>query len=119
MAVILLNEFDPDHHRLLRTKLEGRGYQVLSVNHINDIIATLKEVAIDLMILDLDNQNIDELIEFANRWRGILILFQASYTEHMQDFRCWMADGFVCKCNNGENVMQAVVQLLQSESLSN
>ena len=119
MANILLNEFDQSRHKLLRSQLEHRGHQVLSVDDVNDIIATLKEVTIDLMILDLDNQSLDELIEFANRWKGIMIVFQTSCPVLKQDFRSWVADEVIRKCHNGENLLQAVVQLLQSESLCN
>lgn len=37
MVNILLNEFDQNRHKLLRSKLERRGYQVLSVNHLKTI----------------------------------------------------------------------------------
>jgi DNA-binding response OmpR family regulator len=114
MATILLNESDPVRHELLRLRLQRQGHKVWSAQHLNDIIATLHDVAVDLMILDLDDQSLDELCGFANRWKGIKIVFQASSMELLQDFRCWMADQFICKLQNGENVSRAVAQLLQS-----
>jgi hypothetical protein len=86
---------------------------VWPAHHLNDIITTLHDVAIDLMILDLDQQRLDELSAFANRWRGVKILFQASSPELAQDFRCWMADQLVIKFHNGENISHAVAQLLR------
>jgi DNA-binding response OmpR family regulator len=117
MATILLNESDPVRHELLRLQLQCQGHKVWSARHLNDVIATLHDVAVDLMILDLDYQNLDELSAFASRWRGIKILFQASSTALLQDFRCWMADQFVFKFQNGENVSRAVAQLLQPKPL--
>jgi len=117
MATILLNESDPVRHELLRLRLQRQGHKVWSAHHLNDIIATLHDVAVDLMILDLDYQDLDELSAFASRWKGIKILFQASATELRQDFRCWMADQFVCKFQDGENVSRAVAQLLQPKLL--
>lgn len=113
MATILLNESDPVRHNLLRLRLQRQGHKVWSAQHLNDIIATLHDVAVDLMILDLDHQRLDELSAFASRWKGIKIVFQASSTELLQDFRCWMADQFVFKFQNGENISRAVTQLLQ------
>jgi len=113
MATIILNESDPVRHELLRLRLQRQGHNVWSAQHLNDIIATLHDVAVDVMILDLDYQNLDELSAFANRWKGIRILFQASSTALLQDFRCWMADQFVFKFQGGENVSRAVAQLLQ------
>ncbi len=113
MATIILNESDPVRHELLRLRLQRQGHNVWSAQHLNDIIATLHDVAVDVMILDLDDQRLDELCGFASRWKGIKIVFQASSTELLQDFRCWMADQFVFKFQDGENVSRAVMQLLQ------
>lgn len=113
MATILLNEADPVRHALLRLRLQRQGHKVWSAQHLNDILTTLHDVAVDVMILDLDYQNLDELSAFANRWKGVRILFQASSTALLQDFRCWMADQFVYKFHDGENVSRAVAQLLQ------
>jgi two-component SAPR family response regulator len=88
---------------------------VWSASHLNDIIATLHDVAVDLMILDLDHQRLDDLAAFADRWKGIKILFQASSPALLRDFRCWMADQFVVKFHNGENISRVVMQLLQNK----
>lgn len=117
MATIILNESDPVRHELLRLRLRRQGHTVWSARHLNDIIATLHDVAVDLMILDLDHQRLDELSAFAKRWKGIKIIFQASSTALLQDFRCWMADQFILKFQNGENVSRAVAQLLQSKPM--
>jgi len=116
MATILLNESDPARHQLLRLHLQRQGHKVWSAHHLNDIIATLHDVAIDLMILDLDHHNLDELAAFADRWKGIKILFQASSPAPTQDFRSWMADQFVHKFQNDEALSRAVVQLLPRKS---
>jgi hypothetical protein len=84
---------------------------------LNDIVATLHDVAVDLMILDLDDQRLEELLAFAERWRGIKILFQASSPAAMQDFRTWMADQFVCKEDHAERLSNAIGQLLQVKDL--
>ncbi len=113
MATILLNESDPQRHEQLRSELQSQGHRVWSAQHLNEIIATLHDVAIDLMILDLDHQRLEELAAFAERWRGIKILFQSSSPVLMQDFRTWMADQFVCKDERGERLARAIGQLLQ------
>jgi DNA-binding response OmpR family regulator len=117
MATILLNESDPLRHELLRMRLQRQGHKVWSASHLNDIIVTLHDVAVDLMILDLDHQRLDDLAAFADRWKGIKILFQASSPALLRDFRCWMADQFVVKLYNGENILRVVTQLLQSKPL--
>ena len=117
MATILLNEIDPLRHEELRATLQQQGHRVWSAQHLNDIIATLHDVAVDLMILDLDQQRVEELAAFAERWRGVKILFQSSSPAVMQDFRTWMADQFVCKEARTEQLTDAVAQLLQIKAL--
>lgn len=117
MATILLNESDPQRHKQLRSELQSQGHRVWSAQHLTEIIATLHDVAIDLMILDLDHQRLEELAAFAERWRGIKILFQSSSPGLMQDFRSWMADQFVYKDERGERLAHAVGQLLQIKSM--
>ena len=114
MATILLNEADPMRHKQLRTQLQRQGHNVWSASHLNDIVSTLHDVAVDLMILDLDNHRLDDLAAFADRWRGVKILFQASYFDPRQDFRSWMADHFVSKSNHDETVVQTVDELLMA-----
>lgn len=116
MATILLNESDPSRRHLLRARLQRQGHKVWSASHLNDIVALLHDVAVDLMIIDLDHQNLNELVAFADHWKGIKILFQTSTAAPLQDFRSWMADQFVYKFHDSENLTLAVAQLLQKKS---
>lgn len=116
MATILLNESDPVRHELLRLRLQRQGHKVWSANHLNEIIATLHDVAIDVMILDLDQHCLDDLVAFADRWKGIKIVFQSSSMGPLQDFRLWMAEQIVYKFKNAENLSRVVTQLFQRKS---
>jgi len=116
MATILLNESNPRRRAVLRTRLQRLGHMVWSANHLHDVVATLHDVAVDLMILDLDDQDLEALTAFAGRWQGIKIVFQASSMQLTQDFRSWMADQFVFKLQDPANLTQAVAQLLPQQS---
>ena len=114
---ILLNEFNPIRHKLLRSQLEGQGYRVRSASHLGEGLPILRDVAIDLMILDADRHKIDELVEFAGRWKGALTLLQKKCPELNRDFRNWMECKLICKRENGENVVQAASDLLREREL--
>lgn len=113
MANILLNEFNLANQRLLRSQLARKGHIVWVAENIGEIVTILHDVAIDLMILDLNRQNLDELFMFADRWKGVLILFQIECVGSWEDFCCWMADEVVCK--NEDNIPWVVSQLLQKK----
>ena len=114
MASILLNETDGFRRARLRANLEQQGHKVWYAMHLNDIVATLLEVPVDLVIFDVDQQRMDDLAAFANRWRGVKVLFQLSTGEPLYDFRSWMADNFVFKHRAIDNVASAVNQLLNN-----
>jgi DNA-binding response OmpR family regulator len=117
MASIILNDVNLVSQRSLRSELERQGHNVWVAGDLNEIIAILHDVVIDLMILDLDRQNPDELLMFADRWKGILILFQASCSEFWEDFRRWIADDIVCKNHSGKNIARVVSQVLREKKL--
>jgi CheY-like chemotaxis protein len=108
MATILLNESDPLRHELLRSRLQRQGHKVWSANHLNEIIATIHDVAVDVMILDLDQHRLDDLVAFAERWKGIKIVFQSSSFGLLNDFRSWMAEQIVYKFKNAENLVNVM-----------
>ncbi len=113
MASILLNEFNLANQSLLRSQLQRQGHNVWVAENIGETVTILHDVGIDLMILDLDRQNLDELLMFADRWKGILILFQIECVDSWEDFCCWMADEVVCK--NDDKIPRLVSQLLQKK----
>ena len=88
--------------------------QGLVCDAFDDIVATLSDVVVDLVIFDVDQQRMDDLAAFANRWRGVKVLFQLSTGEPLYDFRSWMADNFVFKHRAIDNVASTVNQLLNN-----
>lgn len=112
MAAILLTEMDPKLQAQIKTKLQKKGHKVWLAHQLSEIDTILKAAAIQLMIVDLDEKDLDLLTQVAGRWKGIKILFQASDSNLKQDFRTWIADEFICKSEDGENINRAVTQLL-------
>ena len=115
MANILLNELDRNRHRKLRAALENHGYRVWSVVDLTEIAPTLAKVAIDVLVLDLDGQDLDRIGELAGGWRGKPLLLQTSHPEQALDFRSWIADEFIYEGDNGHKMVKAVSMLLGPE----
>ena len=112
MAAILLYDSDPQHQQQVKNRLQKQGHQVWLADRLDQINTILRDVAINLMILDVDQHDLDLLTEFADRWRGIKIVFQASDYYIKQDFRTWMADDRISKNGDSEQVTKAVSRLL-------
>lgn len=116
MINILLNEIDPERQKSLLSSLELRGYQVWPAQNLNEIVSTLEDVSIDLIILDLDSLNLDQVVVFADRLSGIVIVFNASSNAPTEDFRCWIADEFIVKGEKGENISTTVAKYFPAGS---
>lgn len=86
-------------------------------DYLSEVNSILNAVPIQLLVLDLDKENLDTLFEFADRWKGVKILFQASRPDLQQDFRSWMADEFICKQPDMQNIMDAAKKLLKKITL--
>ena len=116
MANILLNEFDPIRQESLLSSLELQDYQVWPVQNLHEIISTLEDISIDLIILDLDSLSLDKIVDFADRLSGIVIVFHASSNAPTEDFRCWIADEFILKGEKGENISTTVAKYFPAGS---
>ena len=116
MANILLNEFDPIRQESLLSSLELQDYQVWPVQNLNEIISTLEDISIDLIILDLDSLSLDKIVELADRLSGIVIVFHASSDAPTEDFRCWIADEFILKGEKGENISTTITKYFPAGS---
>lgn len=115
MAAILVYDGDRQYQHELKTRLQKQGHQVWLADRLDQINTILRDVAINLMILDVDQHDLNLLTEFADRWRGIKILFRASDFYIKQDFRAWMADDLISKNGDSEQVTKAVSRLLNGE----
>ncbi len=112
MAAILVCDGDPQRQLQLKSRLQKQGHEVWLAERLERINAILHDVAINVMILDLDQLNLDALIDFAGRWRGIKILGETSDPGLRHDFRTWMADALISKSGDGEQIAVVVDQLL-------
>ncbi len=114
MAQILLNESDPIRHRLLQLRLEGSGHIVWSLGGVEEISDALGQAAIDIVILDMDEQSLGDLPQrFRDLGRAKLVL-QTSNCDLRFDFRSWIADEVFCKGKDGANMMFAVKKVLHN-----
>lgn len=119
MADILLNDSDRTHLQAVQSRLKKEGHQVWTANELLEINSILNDAGAQVMILDLDQHNLNDLMQFAERWSGIKIVFQASNTTLKYDFRSWIADAFVAKSGNGAAITSTVERLLAERTNGN
>lgn len=109
MATILLHEQDLLRRQRIRRKLESLGHSVWSATHLNETIPVLREVPVDLCILDADGYPAEELRQFASRWSGVRTLLHQSGEENAAAAR---GNGVVIKSPRGGTILNAVKRSL-------
>ncbi len=114
MAQILLNESDPSRHRLLQIRLERSGHTVWALSGLQAISEALGQAAIDIVVLDMDEQSLDDLQQRFRDFWGVKLVLQTSSRDLRSDFRSWIADEIFCKGKHGENMMLAVKKVLHN-----
>lgn len=114
MAQILLNESDPIRRRMLQTRLERSGHIVCLLSGPEEITNILGQAAIDIMIVDMDEQSLDDLQKQFCDLKGVKLVLQASHCDLQFDFRSWIADDIFCKGEHGENMMLAIKKVLHN-----
>ena len=114
MAQILLNESDPIRRRMLRARLERSGHIVWLLSGLEEITNILGQAAIDIMIVDMDEQSLDDLQEQFCDLKGVKLVLRASTCDLKFDFRTWIADDIFCKSKHGDNTMLAIKKVLHN-----
>jgi DNA-binding NtrC family response regulator len=114
MAAILVCDGDRQRQLQLKNRLQKQGHEVWLAERLERINAILHDVPINVMVLDLDRLNLDALIDFAGRWRGIKILCETSDPGISHDFRTWMADALINKSGDDEQIAVAIDRLLNN-----
>lgn len=114
MAQILLNESNPTRRRMLQTRLERSGHIVCLLSGLEEVTNILGQVAIDIVIVDMDEQSLDDLQEQFCDLKGVKLVLQANNCDLTFDFRSWIADDIFCKGKRGDNTLLAIERVLHN-----
>ena len=116
MKKILVVE-DEDGLRLLyQEELEAEGYEVITARNGKEAIQELEKSRPDLIILDIVMPVMDgmeALGKIVGKDRKIPIILNTSYSGYRDDFMSWVADAYVTKSSDLEELKGKVKELLE------
>jgi len=116
MARILLVE-DDDHQRLLyEQELTAEGYEVLAVGTGAEALESIKANPIDLVVLDLrlpDKDGIEILGRIAAANENLPVIINSAYGVWKGNFRSWLAEAYVIKSSNLDELKIAIRRALK------
>jgi len=114
-ATILVVD-DEDHIRQLYEKeLSEEGYQVRTATTGEDALRQAESQPPDLVILDIKLENKDGLEILGNLKRinqNTPIILNSAYSTYKSDFQSWLADAYVVKSPNLDELKKKIKELI-------
>lgn len=116
MKKILVVEDEEGLRLLYKEELEGEGYEVITARNGKEALLELEKGRPDLIILDIVMpvmDGIEALGKIVLKDRKIPIILNTSYSGYRDDFMSWVADAYVTKSSDLEELKATVRRLLE------
>ena len=115
MAKILIVE-DNDHQRLLyREAFEGDGFQVVEAGDASAALACIRQEGFDAVVLDINMpgmNGLEALARIHNFNRKLRVIINSAYAAYKNQYISWLADAYVIKSSNFDELKRAVLAAL-------
>ncbi len=116
MKKILVVEDEEGLRLFYKEELEAEGYEVITARNGKEAIQELEKGRPDLIILDIVMPVMDgmeALGKIVGKDRKIPIILNTSYSGYRDDFMSWVADAYVTKSSDLEELKAKVKELLE------
>lgn len=115
MANLLVVDDEGDIRRLYAAELEDDGHRVVTCGSSREAMEQLRQQAFDLVVLDiqLDQESGLELLQqIAEEQEDIAVILCTAYSSYKEDFSSWLADAYVVKSSNLDELKREVRRIL-------
>ena len=119
MARILIVDDDDNQRLLYRELFEEEGYEVAEAGDGYAALAYVARDPPDAVILDINMPGIDGLQTLARIHdlnRHVPVILHSAYATYQDQFVSWIADAYVTKSSNLDDLVHAVSQVLTTKS---
>ena len=115
MAHLLIVDDEGDIRHLYAAELEDDGHSVVTSSNRKHALEQIRQQHFDLIILDiqLDQENGLELLQqIAREQESIPVILCSAYSCYKEDFSSWLADAYVVKSSNLDELKTEVRRIL-------
>ena len=115
MAKILIVEDDANQRLLYRETFEDEGFEVIEAPNASTAIECVGRECLDLVVLDINMPGMDgleALVRIHNSNRRLPVVIHSAYAEYRNQYKSWIADGYVIKSSNLAELKRTVLTLL-------
>lgn len=117
MAKILVVDDEPGLRLLYAAELADEGYEVVSAANCTEAARALENEQIDLVVLDIQikqESGLDMLQKIVKERHGLPVILSSAYNCYKDDFASWLADAYVIKSSNLDELKSEINRLLKS-----
>jgi DNA-binding NtrC family response regulator len=115
MAHLLVIDDEGDIRHLYAAELEDDGHTVVTCGNRSDALEQIHHQLFDLIILDiqLDQESGLELLQkIAHERENTPVILCTAYSSYKDDFSSWLADAYVVKSSNLNELKDEVRRIL-------
>jgi DNA-binding NtrC family response regulator len=115
MANLLVIDDEGDIRHLYAAELEDEGHKVVTCGSSKEALEQLRQQTFDLVVLDiqLDQESgLDLLQKIAKEQEDIPVILCTAYSCYKDDFSSWLADAYVVKSSNLDDLKKEVRRIL-------
>jgi DNA-binding response OmpR family regulator len=104
---------------LYAQELGDEGYEVVTAATVTEALARLEEQTFDLVILDIKLKNesgLDLLQQIVKERHNLPVILCSAFSCYKDDFSAWLADGYVVKSSNIDELKLEISKVLGKKS---
>jgi len=116
MKRILVVDDEPNIRLLYREILNEDGYEVLEAESSTETFQTLNREPIDLVILDIklrSESGLNILQRMIREYPNTAVVLCSAYSSFQDDYKSWLADSYIIKSSDPEELLREVRNVLQ------
>jgi len=108
---------DDEEHilKLYEKEFSEDGYQVKTAKDAKEGIKIAQETQVDLVVLDIKMEGkngLEVLSDFRRINKNLPIILNSAYSTYKSDFQSWLADAYVVKSSNLEELKRKIRELV-------
>ena len=121
MSRILVIDDEPNVRLVYREVLSDGGYEVLEAESAKETFDILKRETVDLVVLDIklrSESGLDVLQRIANEFPNLPVILCSAYVSFQNDYTSWLAESYIVKSSDPEELLNEVNKVLNKEGES-